>query len=162
MTISRSAVTTGESYTASMEKAQKPQSGMTVAVLARRAGISTDSVRYYERVGLLPEPPRSTSGYRRYGEDAVDRIHFIQGAQRLGLRLREIADLLMVRDTGQCPCGDAAVLLHNRMEEVNTEIDRLSRLRDQLAEMVVQLPSQDCPNPEPGVWRPPVPVAISV
>lgn len=62
----------------------------------------------------------------------------------------------MVRDTGECPCGDAAVLLHNRMNEVNTEIERLSRLRDQLAEMVTQLPSPDCPNPEPGVWRPPV------
>ncbi len=130
---------------------------MTVAVLARRTGVSTDSVRYYERLGLLPEPPRTASGYRRFNEDAVDRLHFIQGAQRLGLRLREIADLLMVRDTGQCPCGDAAVLLRDRMDEVDTEIARLSQLREQLAEMVVRLPSADCPNPEPGVWRAPAP-----
>ncbi|WP_019818745.1 heavy metal-responsive transcriptional regulator [Saccharomonospora saliphila] len=131
--------------------------GMTVAVLARRAGVSTDSVRYYERVGLLPEPPRTRSGYRHYDDDAIDRIRFIQGAQRLGLRLREISDLLSIRDTGRCPCGDAAVLLRDRMGEVDQEIDRLMKLRGQLAEMVEQLPSTDCPNPEPGVWRPPAP-----
>lgn len=127
---------------------------MTVAGLARRAGVTSDSIRYYERVGLLPKPPRSESGYRRYGEDAVDRLRFIQGAQRLGLRLREISDLLEIRDTGQCPCGDAAVLLRDRMAELNQEMKRLEALRAELSAMVDQLPSNDCPDPAPGVWRP--------
>ncbi|WP_439423086.1 heavy metal-responsive transcriptional regulator [Saccharothrix sp. HUAS TT10] len=132
---------------------------MTVAGLSRRTGVPSDSIRYYERVGLLPEPPRTEAGYRRYGDDAVDRLHFIQGAQRLGLRLREINDLLSIRDTGTCPCGDAAVLLRERMEEIDNEMKRLAALKSELSAMVGQLPSADCPNPEPGVWRPPVPVA---
>jgi DNA-binding transcriptional MerR regulator len=137
-----------------MESAQ-----MTVAGLSQRTGVPGDSIRYYERVGLLPEPPRSKAGYRRYGEDAVDRLRFIQGAQRLGLRLREIGDLLMIRDTGKCPCGDAAVLLRDRLDEIDTEMKRLAALRTELSDMVGQLPSADCPNPEPGVWRPPIPIA---
>src|SRR5215469_13405515 len=92
----------------SMEPRLPGQTGMTVAALARAAGSTPDTVRYYERLGLLPEPPRSRAGYRSYGTDAVDRLRFIQGTQRLGLRLSDIGDLLSIRDTGTCPCGDAA------------------------------------------------------
>ena len=128
---------------------------MTVTALARRSGLTADTVRYYDKVGLLPPPPRTPAGYRRYGEDAVDRLRFIQGAQRLGLRLREIRDLLEVRDTGTCPCGDAAVLLRQHLTEVDTEIARLSELRQSLRQMVTHIPSPDCPDPIPGVWKPP-------
>lgn len=128
---------------------------MTVTALARATGSSTDTVRHYERVGLLLPPPRSASGYRRYDESAIDRLRFIQGAQRLGLRLREIKELLSIRDTGTCPCGDAAVLLHDRIAEIDSEMSRLADLRATLTEMVTQIPSQDCPDPLPGVWKPP-------
>lgn len=77
---------------------------MSVAQLAVRVGVRPDNIRYYERSGLIPPAPRTAADHRRYGEDAVDRLRFIQGAQRLGLRLREIADLIAVRDTGNCPC----------------------------------------------------------
>ncbi len=132
---------------------------MTVAALARAASSSTDAVRHYERVGLLPPPPRSPDGYRRYDESAIDRLHFIQGAQRLGLRLREIRELLSIRDTGVCPCGDAARLLRGRLDEINAELTRLTSLHSTLVEMVDQIPSQDCPDPSPGVWRPPTATA---
>jgi len=132
------------------------QAGMTVAALARVAGSTPDTVRYYERLGLLPEPPRTRAGYRRYGVEAVDRLKFIQGTQRLGLRLSDIADLLRVRDSGACPCGDAVAPLRKRMDEVRSDIERLTTLLDDLERMVDQLPSQECPNPEPGVWKPPV------
>jgi DNA-binding transcriptional MerR regulator len=128
---------------------------MTVTALARRSGLTADTVRYYGKVGLLPPPPRSAAGYRHYGEDAVDRLRFIQGAQRLGLRLREIRDLLEVRDTGTCPCGDAAVLLRQHIDEIDTEMARLSELRNSLQKMVTHIPSPDCPDPIPGVWKPP-------
>ncbi|WP_432838874.1 heavy metal-responsive transcriptional regulator [Dactylosporangium sp. CA-092794] len=128
---------------------------MTVTALARLSGFSSDAVRYYERVGLLPPPPRTSAGYRHYGADALDRLLFIQGAQRLGLRLREIRELLGVRDSGACPCGDAAVLLRQRKAEVDTEIERLSQLQATLQQMVSQLPSPNCPDPVPGVWKPP-------
>jgi len=132
---------------------------ITVAVLARLAGSTPDTVRYYEKAGLLPAPQRSTAGYRHYSSDAVDRLHFIQGAQRLGLHLREIRDLLSVRDTGTCPCGDAAVLLSDRMAEIDRQIQGLSRLRAMLADMVGRIPSPDCPDPVPGVWKPPHPAS---
>jgi len=128
---------------------------MTVADLARAANSSSDAVRHYERVGLLPPPPRSSDGYRRYDESAIDRLRFIQGAQRHGLRLREIRELLNIRDTGVCPCGDAARLMRARLDEVNAELGRLQSLHSILAEMVEQIPSKDCPDPSPGVWKPP-------
>jgi DNA-binding transcriptional MerR regulator len=134
--------------------AESKQTGMTVAVLARAAGTTPDTVRYYERLGLLPEPPRSGAGYRRYGADAVDRLRFIQGTQRLGLRLSDIGELLRVRDSGVCPCGTAVTPLRKRMDEVRSDIERLTGLLDDLERMVRQLPSQECPNPEPGVWKP--------
>ena len=68
--------------------------GMSVSALAGRVGVRPDTVRYYERIGLLPPPARTLAEHRRYDETAVDRLQFVQGAQRLGLRLREINDLL--------------------------------------------------------------------
>lgn len=133
----------------------KSNKRMTVAALARAANSSSDAVRHYERVGLLPPPPRSSDGYRRYDESAIDRLHFIQGAQRLGLRLREIRELLNIRDTGVCPCGDAGRLIRARLDEINAELTRLNSLYSTLAELVDQLPSPDCPDPSPGVWKPP-------
>ena len=84
---------------------------LTVSALAGQAGLSADTVRYYERVGLLPEPARSAAGYRLYDQAAVSRLRLIKGAQRAGLRLREIGELLQVADQGQCPCGHTETLL---------------------------------------------------
>ena len=78
---------------------------LTVSALAGQVGLSADTVRYYERVGLLPEPARSAAGYRLYDQDAVGRLRLIKGAQRAGLRLREIGELLQVADQGQCPAA---------------------------------------------------------
>jgi len=129
--------------------------GMRVSELADAAGVAADTVRYYERAGLLPEPPRTAGGYRMYDAVSLDRLKFIRGAQRLGLRLRDIADLLAVRDTGVCPCEPAGELLARRLAEVDAEMARLAALRDQLAAMVRALPAGDCPPPAPGSWCPP-------
>ena len=129
-------------------------SALTVAALAAEVGISGDTVRYYERSGLLPAPPRSPAGYRLYDESAVDRLRFIQGCQSLGLRLREISDLLSVRDTGECPCEPAEKLLRRRVDEIDAELTRLSTLRSELVDMVSRLPEADCPDPSPGTWCP--------
>ena len=127
-----------------------------MAELAAAVGVAGDTIRYYEKAGLLPEPARSPAGYRVYESDAVDRLRFIHGAQRLGLRLRDIKDLLAIRDTGVCPCEPAEQLLRRRLVEVDAEIARLSALREQMIAMVEALPSQDCPPPLPGSWCPPV------
>lgn len=129
--------------------------GLRVGELAEAAGVAPDTVRYYERVGLLLPPRRTPAGYRAYESAAVDRLRFIQGAQRLGLRLREIADLLAVRDTGVCPCEPAEQLLRRRIAELDAEMARLVALRAEMAAMVDALPSADCPPPTPGTWCPP-------
>ncbi|MGY1732155.1 heavy metal-responsive transcriptional regulator [Geodermatophilus sp. SYSU D01045] len=129
--------------------------GLRVAELASAAGVPTDTVRYYERVGLLPEPERTASGYRSYDAGAVDRLRFIRGAQRLGLRLSDIRALLDVRDTGTCPCEPAEQLLRRRLAEVDAEIARLVALRTEMRAMADALPSAECPPPSPGTWCPP-------
>jgi DNA-binding transcriptional MerR regulator len=126
---------------------------LTVVALARQVGVGADTIRYYERVGLLPEPRRSAAGYRQYGSEAVDRVRFIRGCQRLGLRLREIQELLDVRDTGICTCGPAEVMLRRRVSELDAEMARLALLRQDLVHMVERIPGADCPDPSPGTWQ---------
>src|SRR4051795_1243160 len=84
--------------------------GRTVAELAAAVGVPPDTVRYYERTGLLKPPRRTSAGYRSYDDGALDRMRFIQGAQRLGLKLADIRTLLDIRDTGSCPCEPAGDL----------------------------------------------------
>jgi DNA-binding transcriptional MerR regulator len=129
--------------------------GLRVAELAAAVGVGGDTIRYYEKAGLLPGPARTPAGYRVYEADAVDRLQFIQGAQRLGLKLRDIKDLLAVRDTGVCPCEPAEELLCRRLADLAAEMARLSALREQMVAMVEALPSRDCPLPLPGSWCPP-------
>jgi len=125
---------------------------MSVGQLAARAGVRTDTIRYYERAGLLPRPRRTDGDHRRYGRADVDRLLFIRGAQRLGLRLAEIRALLAVRDTGVCPCEPAEVLLRGHVAEIDREISRLTALRAQLTGMLTGMPGPGCPDPAPGTW----------
>lgn len=128
--------------------------GLSITQLAARAHVRADTIRYYERTGLLPVPARTAGDHRRYDERALDRLQFIRGAKRLGLRLPAIAELLELRDTGQCPCKPAAALLRSRLAEIDAEITRLAELRGQLAAMLTAIPSPTCPDPAPGTWRP--------
>lgn len=129
--------------------------GLTVQALARSVGVRGDTVRYYERAGLLPPPPRTSGDHRRYDRSAVDRLRFIQGAQRLGLRLAEIRELLAIRDTGVCPCEPAEQFLAKRLAELDAELARLRRLRREIADMLARLPTDSCPELTPGSWLPP-------
>ena len=117
-------------------------SQLTVSKLAEQVGTSADTLRYYERIGLLPEPDRSPSGYRLYGDDAVARVRFIKRAQRFGLRLDEIGELLEVREQGLCPCGHKRRMLERRVAELDEEIAALGRLRHDIQQMVDELPTR--------------------
>lgn len=129
--------------------------GLRVAELAGLVGSTADTVRYYERAGLLPPPARTAAGYRSYDAGAVDRLQFIQGAQRLGLTLKDIRELLAVRDTGVCACEPAEQLLRRRLADLDAELARLTALRTQMVAMADALPGADCPPPTPGTWCPP-------
>lgn len=121
-------------------------SPLTVSKLAERAGTSADTVRYYERIGLMPETERSPSGYRLYGDEAVERLRFIKQAQRFGLSLDGIAELLDVRRRGLCPCGHTRRLLEEKVAELDEEMSSLGRLRADIASMLGDLPAG-------GDWR---------
>jgi DNA-binding transcriptional MerR regulator len=128
------------------------RAGLTIAQVAAGAGVRPDTLRYYERTGLVPVPPRTTGAHRRYPEATVERLRFIRGAQRLGLRLSEIKDLLAVRDTGECPCEPAEDLLRRHLAEIDTELARLTELRAEVAGM---LAARSCTDPVPVSWCPP-------
>jgi DNA-binding transcriptional MerR regulator len=129
--------------------------GLRVAELAALVGLTPDTIRYYERAGLLPPPARTATGYRAYDPAVAERLRFIKGAQRLGLRLRDIRDLLAVRDTGVCPCEPAEDLLRRRLAELAEEMARMQALRAQMVSMLEALPTPDCPPLTPGTWCPP-------
>jgi DNA-binding transcriptional MerR regulator len=108
---------------------------LTISALAGSLGLSADTLRYYERLGLLPRAERTAAGYRLYGDDAVERLNFICAGKRMGLRLADIKELLDVRDRGQCPCGHTQDLVTRRLAEVGTEIQQLSAVRKQLLDL---------------------------
>jgi DNA-binding transcriptional MerR regulator len=124
---------------------------LTVSMLAKRAGVPADTIRYYDRAGLLRPVARTDAGYRLYGEDAADRLRLIKGGQRLGLRLREVAELLAVRDRGACPCGHTQALLDHRLGELDAEIARLVDLRAELIRVAARCAPDACPDPA-GSW----------
>jgi DNA-binding transcriptional MerR regulator len=137
-----------------MTTATVTRRGYRVAELAYEVGVRPDTIRYYARAGLLPPPPRTSTGYRLYPASTVDRIQFIQGCARLGLRLADIGDLLAVRDTGTCPCEPAEQLLRRRIADIDTELARLHTLRAELVDVTTTLPLQSCLDPAPGSWLP--------
>ena len=108
----------------------------TISVLADSLGLSTDTVRYYERLGLLLQHPSAavlaTGSTTRM---PVERLEFIKGGQRMGLRLGDIKELLDLRDRGECPCGHTQTLVQRRLAEVDAEIKQLTAMRGQLREL---------------------------
>jgi DNA-binding transcriptional MerR regulator len=121
-----------------------------ISAVASEAGVSPDTLRYYERLGLLTPPERTATGYRRYAPSAARRVRFIKGAQRMGLRLREVKELLDVRDRGACPCGHARDLLEQRLTQVGEEIRHLQALRRELRTMLAEF--HECPDQPAGHW----------
>ena len=122
---------------------------LTVSRLAEAAGVAPDTVRYYERKGLIPPPERTAAGYRIYDEAIVRRLRFIRGSQQFGLRLREIRGLLEVLDRGLCPCGHASDLLTSRIAEVDQQIAELKEMRRALTRLSDEVGPDTC---TPGVW----------
>lgn len=96
--------------------------------------MSVQTVRYYERLGLLPPADRTASGYRRYSRGTVERLRFIRQAQALGFRLEEIKEIVRLRYVGQSPCDCVRGLLQRKLEQVEREMAELVRFRRQLRE----------------------------
>ncbi|MER9506782.1 helix-turn-helix domain-containing protein [Mesorhizobium sp. M0579] len=112
--------------------------GLQRAELARRTGTNLETVRYYEKVGLLPEPPRTQSGYRNYDATHERRLRFVLRARELGFSLDEIRALLRLVDERDQPCADARVVAATHLEDVRAKIADLKRMEQVLKEVVKQ------------------------
>lgn len=122
--------------------------GLTIGKLANAAASDIETIRYYERRGLMPEPPRGFNGYRRYPASAVERLHFIQRAKTLGFTLAEIAELLALQDT-DADRSEVKALTQRKLTDLDSRIRDLQRMRTALADLEAHCsghgPAHGCP-----------------
>lgn len=122
---------------------------MTIGELARAAGVGVETIRFYERKGLLAEPPRTASGYRQYPLEAVERLRFIRRAQGLGFTLEEISELLALRVDEVAACGRVEAQARAKLESVGEKITELTRIEGALERLVAacqaRKPTGECP-----------------
>ncbi len=115
-----------------------PSKGLQRAELARRTGANLETVRYYEKIGLLPPPPRTASGYRSYDSAHERRLGFVLRARELGFSLEEIRALLGLADEQGQPCAEASRLASTHLADVRAKIADLRRMERVLKEVVAQ------------------------
>jgi DNA-binding transcriptional MerR regulator len=107
-----------------------------IGELAARAGVSTATVRFYERSGVLSPPPRSAGGYRDYPESAVADLGFVRAGQAIGLTLSELAEILAFRAGDLAPGDELIALMDRRLTEVESRLDQLGQVRAELSRLV--------------------------
>ena len=105
---------------------------MFIQELAQLTGVSAKTIRYYESIGLLPDPERAENNYRQYTPDAVERLRFIVTARGLGFKLTDIGEFLTARDAGTLPCRRVLDSFDQRISEIDRRIADLLALRDTL------------------------------
>lgn len=110
-----------------------PAKPLLIGQLAASAGVKADSVRFYERSGLLPKPGRSASGYRVYDQHALDQLRFIKKAQSLGFSLDEVRRILRLKDQGSAKCRSVLAMAEATLEETELKLTELQRFRNALA-----------------------------
>lgn len=109
-----------------------PVRALRASALARLSGVSTDTLRLYERKGLLPKARRSANGYREYGADACARVRLVRQAVAIGFTLDELVRVFRVRDQGGAPCREVRALGGAKLTQLDARIDEMARARDRL------------------------------
>jgi DNA-binding transcriptional MerR regulator len=102
---------------------------MRIGEIAAAAGLTANTIRFYEQAGLLPAPPRTLAGYRDYPPETSARLRFVRDAQAAGLTLAEIRGVLAIRDTGKPPCGHVIPLIHAHLDQIQRRITELTAAR---------------------------------
>jgi MerR family copper efflux transcriptional regulator len=122
---------------------------LTIGELARRGGVNLETIRYYERRGLLPAPARLASGYRAYALDSVRRVRFIKSAQELGFSLKEIDELLALRVDPSSTCAEVREHAEAKIVDIDEKIRQLTRMRESLVRVTATCsgrgPTSECP-----------------
>jgi DNA-binding transcriptional MerR regulator len=111
---------------------------MKIGEVASQSGMTVEAVRFYERQGLLPRPPRTEAGYRVYADADLRRIQFIRQAKRLGFSLQEIVRFQRLRERGHCPCHEVIEILEHHLRETEDQLQRLQDFRDETARTLKQ------------------------
>ena len=109
---------------------------LTIGALAEAAGVNVESIRFYQRKGLISEPDRPPGGIRRYGDAELARVRFIKAAQRLGFSLDEVSELLTLEDGTQC--GKARKLAEHKLHDVRAKLADLRHIESALDRLVVR------------------------
>ena len=120
---------------------------LTIGTLGKKTGTKVQTIRYYEQIGLMPEPGRTEGGQRRYGDAELDRLSFIRHSRQLGFSLEAIRELLALSDDPNRPCHEADVIARRQLIQVEQRIARLEALRQELKRMVHECSggnSSDC------------------
>ena len=124
-------------------------SDFTIGKVAKKAGVGVETVRFYERLGLIEQPPRIDGGYRKYSEEAVNRIRFIRRAKKLGFTLKEISELLMLQKSAGVCCGDFQRRAENKRNDIVKKIEELEKMRDVLDTLIkscsLEKSTEKCP-----------------
>ncbi len=107
-------------------------SKMRIGELARRINVNTQTIRYYERIGLLPKPERTASGYRLYEKEDEKRVRFVKNARSLGLTLGEIKEVLAFHERGEIPCAYVMEVIARQSEEIERQIAELTQCKRDL------------------------------
>ncbi len=124
---------------------------MRIGELADQLGLNPKTIRYYEGIGLLPEPERTPSGYRDYDQHTAEMLTFIKTAQRLGITLDEIREILALREQGEQPCGYVRQVLRRQVTEIDDRIAELRQLRKEL--VTLDEVADGLSDPGPGQCR---------
>ena len=123
--------------------------GLTIGELAEQAGVHIETLRYYERRGLIEKPPRSASNYRQYPEDAARRVRFIKRAQELGFSLNDIKELLSLRVAPEADCAEVRAHAEAKIKAIDEKIGALTAMKHALSALVAECvgegPLTDCP-----------------
>lgn len=109
---------------------------MTIGTLAKRTGTKVQTIRYYETIGLMPDPERTEGGQRRYGQAELDRLAFVRHGRQLGFSLEAIRDLLDLADNPAQSCADADSIARQQLKQVEDRIARLQALQVELQRMI--------------------------
>ena len=109
-----------------------PPRVFTIGEAAARAGVTADTLRYYERTGVLPPAPRTIAGYRVYSEQTIERIRLVRNAVRCGFRLKELAAFLRACDSGRLPCDKVRVAGGRLLEELDRRVAETIAARDRM------------------------------
>jgi DNA-binding transcriptional MerR regulator len=112
--------------------------GLRSGQVEEMTGVSPDTIRYYERIGILPHPPRSSGGYRLYSADVIERVHLVQRALQLGFTLAELSEILRVRDKGGVPCRRVLNLAEEKLRSLERQIAELRQTHGYMRNLVRQ------------------------